>query len=149
MTAFPFRALWATAVAIALATSAISASQAPRRLTWWRSEPIVKELGLTPEQAEKIETVFHSMRQEARQELRELEALEAKLSSMIQSDADEGVVVRQIDRVETARAALSKTRSLMLLRFRRVLTPDQRTRLTAIENRRSKDAQRQPPSPRR
>jgi Spy/CpxP family protein refolding chaperone len=143
------RSLLATGVAIALATSAIWAAQAPRRFTWWRSDSVVKEIGLTPDQVETIEAVFQRMRPEARQEFEELEAQEAKLSSLIQSDADEGAVVRQIDRVETARSALRKTRSLMLLRMRRVLTPEQRILLTDIENRRSRDRERSNASPQR
>lgn len=149
MTGCRSRRVLATALAITLAASAIASAQSSRRFTWWRTDAIVKEVELTPEQVEKIESVFQGMRAEARQEFQTLETLEDTLSSLIQSDADEGIVVRQIDRVETARAALSKTRSLMLLRIRRVLTPAQRTRLTDIENRRSRDGQRRTPSPRR
>ncbi len=49
--------------------------------------------------------------------------LEAKLSRLIQIDADEAALSRQIDRVETARANANKTRSLMLVQMRKVLTP--------------------------
>ena len=40
--------------------------------------------------------------------------------------ADEATLTRQIDRVETARAAANKTRSLMLVQMVKVLTPEQR-----------------------
>lgn len=137
-----------TAIAL-MATPTAVASQQSHRFAWWRSEAVVSELGLTSEQTEGIETIFQSMRSEARQELEELERLEAKLSRMVRTDTEEAVVVRQIDRVETARAALSKTRSLMLLRIRKVLTPAQRTALTEIENRREEDRARPAESPRR
>ena len=56
----------------------------------------------------------------------------SKLSRLIQDDADEAVLARQIDRVETARADANKTRSLMLVQMLKVLTPDQRTRFSAL-----------------
>ena len=66
---------------------------------------------------------------ELRQEREELERLEAKLSRLIEDDAGRSEPRAQIDRVETARANVNKTRSLMLLRMRQVLTPEQRDAL--------------------
>ena len=58
-----------------------------------------------------------------------------KLSNLIQKDADEATLSRQIDRVETARANANKTRSLMLVQMMKILTPDQRVRFKAIHDR--------------
>lgn len=103
---------------------------------WWKSEEIVKELGLTADQSARIDKIFHSTRPELRQEFDELDRLEAKLSRLIESDTvDEAALARQIDRVETARASANKTRSLMLWRMRQVLTSDQRVRLRTLQER--------------
>ena len=103
---------------------------------WWKSEEIVKELRLTADQSTQIDKVFYSTRPELRQEVDELDRLEAKLSRLIESDAvDEATLARQIDRVETARANANKTRSLMLWRMRQILTPDQRVRLKTLQER--------------
>ncbi len=58
----------------------------------------------------RIDKIWETTRVELRQEWDELSKLEGKLSRLIQVDADEAVLTRQIDRVETARAAANKTR---------------------------------------
>ena len=107
----------------------------PRPFPWWKSEPFKKELGLTSDQSVRIDKIWENTRLELRQEGDTLSTLEAKLSRMIQNDADEAALTRQIDRVETARAAANKTRSLMLVQMLKVLTPEQRTRFTALHDR--------------
>ena len=114
-----------------------AASQAgpPRPFPWWKSEPFKKELGLTSDQSARIDKIWENTRLELRQEGDTLSTLEGKLSRMIQADADEAVLTRQIDRVETARAAANKTRSLMLVQMLKVLAPEQRTRFNALHDR--------------
>ena len=110
----------------------------------------MKELGLSADQSARIDKIFQATRPELRQEYDELDRLEAKLSRLIEGDTlDEAGLARQIDRVETARANTSKTRSLMLWRMRQVLTVDQRIRLKALqaklERRQAPDQSRQSP----
>lgn len=102
---------------------------------WWRTDPFRQELGLSADQSTRIERIWDTTRPELRQEWEELSRLEEKLSRMLQNDADETVLSRQIDRVETARANANKTRSLMLVQMLKVLTPEQRTRFTALQAR--------------
>jgi hypothetical protein len=83
--------------------------QPPQPFVWWKSEPFRKELGITTEQAARIDKVWETTRPELRQEWDELSRLEAKLSRMIQADMDEAALSRQIDRVETARANTNKS----------------------------------------
>ena len=66
---------------------------------------------------------------------------EAELSRLIAVNADEWAVTRQVDKVEGIRANLNKTRTLMLLRMRQVLTPDQRVQLNKLyeQHRRRRD----------
>jgi Spy/CpxP family protein refolding chaperone len=127
-------------VGFAIGASLLEGAQQGARLPWWKNDQVVKELGLTPDQADRIDQIFQGTRPELRQELDELERLERKLSHLIQTDADEAVVVRWIDKVETARAALSKTRSVMYLRMRQIMTADQRGRFTALQRRWEEEA---------
>jgi Spy/CpxP family protein refolding chaperone len=115
----------------------------PRPFAWWKSEPFKKELALTADQAARIDKIWETTRPELRQEWDELSALEDKLSRMIKNDADEAVLTRQIDRVETSRANANKTRSLMLVQMLKVLTPDQRTRFNALHDRWAQEQQQQ------
>lgn len=122
---------------------------------WWKTDPFKQELGLTTDQSARIDRIWETTRPELRQEWEELSRLEDKLSRLIQGDADETVLSRQIDRVETARANANKTRSLMLVQMLKVLSPEQRTRFTALQAKwrergsgRSPDTHRGPEAPR-
>jgi len=142
--------LMAAALLLAAAPAfAQQPSDQPRPFAWWKSDPFKKELGLTAEQSARIDKIWETTRPELRQEWQELSNLEAKLSKQIQNDADEAVLSRYIDRVETARANANKTRSLMLVQMLKVLTPDQRTRFSALHDRWQKEQGLSPvlPSP--
>lgn len=115
----------------------------PPPFPWWKSEQDRKELRLTADQSTRIDKIWETTRPELRQEWDELTRLEDKLSRLIQNDADEAVLARQIDRVETARANANKTRSLMLVQMMKVLTPDQRTKLTALHEHYMQELQKQ------
>ena len=94
----------------------------------------------------RIDRIYETARPELRQEWDELSRLEEKLSRMIQNDADEAILSRQIDRVETARANANKTRALMLVQMFKTLTPDQRARFKTLNDRWQQDFQRRPPA---
>ncbi len=103
---------------------------APRPSKWWSSASGRAATGLTDAQSAEIERIFQSVLPELRAEKAELERQEQVLTRLLGTDsADEAVVIRTIDRVEAARSALAKTRTLMLYRMRRVLSPEQRVRL--------------------
>ena len=99
---------------------------------WWRDAQFQKDLSLSTEQATRIDNVFQSTIPLLRQKKAELDQQEAALSHLIAGNADEGLVVRQVDKVEAIRAHLNKTRTLMLLRMRQVLSPDQRVQLNKL-----------------
>jgi Spy/CpxP family protein refolding chaperone len=113
-----------------------AASQsAPQPFFWWRNEQSKKELGLTADQVAQIDKIHQSTIGELRQEVDDLQKCETKLDRLLSTTTDEALLARQIDRVETARANLNKTRSLMFVRMRFVLNPDQRVRLKAMAER--------------
>jgi Spy/CpxP family protein refolding chaperone len=123
----------------------------PLGFAWWKADPFTKELRLSADQTARIDKIWETTRPELRQEWDELQKLEDKLSRLIQNDADEAVLARQIDRVETARANTNKTRWLMLVQMLKTLTPDQRMRFKALSERWQQDQQqhRSSPDPRR
>lgn len=127
-------------------TGPIARDSQRQSFAWWKSDRFQKELGLTADQSARIDKIWQTARLELRQEWDELSRLEAKLSRLIQNDADEAILSRQVDRVETARANANKTRSMMLLQMRKVLTTEQRTRLDALHSR-LKELRDQPSQP--
>jgi Spy/CpxP family protein refolding chaperone len=133
---------------LAMAVPALAQTLTPQTLPfpWWKSEPFKKELGLSADQSGRIDKIWETTRPELRGEWDELSKLEAKLSHLIQRDADEALLSRQIDRVESARANANKTRSLMLVQMLKVLTPDQRVRFKTLHDRWQQDAHKAAPN---
>ena len=111
---------------------------------WWRDAQFQKDLTLTVEQSSRIDAVFQSTIPNLRQQRQELDEQEAKLSRLIAANVDEAQVIRQVDKVEAIRASANKMRTLMLLRMRQVLTPDQRAKLSKLYEQWEKDHHRGP-----
>jgi Spy/CpxP family protein refolding chaperone len=121
-----------------------AASAQPLQWFWWKMEPT---LTLTTEQSTQIDGVFQEGIAQLHKQKDELDRLEGKLSHLIETLATEPDVARQIDRVEAARSTLNKTRTLMLLHMRQVLTPEQRLKLTALRDRRDQERKAQEQRP--
>lgn len=156
------RAVSACAVVIALVTSAAGlAGQARRQpprdrqpapqerpFKWWAHDPTRKELGLTAEQTARAEEIFQATLPRLRELWKALDQREAELSALIRERrVDEGAIAAKIDEVEQVRAELNKTRTLMLYRIHRLLTPEQHEKLNAIHDR--ERARRRSGEPRR
>lgn len=141
------RRLWPALAMLALLSIDVAASAQAPAFRWWKSDAFKKDLGLTADQSTRIDKIYQDTLPELQQEWEELDRLESKLSRLFEGNADEAVLARQIDRVETARANLNKSRSLMLMRMRRVLTSDQLVRFRVLSQRYESDARRQGPPP--
>lgn len=111
---------------------------------WWRDAQFQRDLSLTADQSSRIDSVYQSTIPKLRHKKEELDQQEAELSRLIAANVDEAAVVRQVDHVEAIRASLNKMRTLMLLRMRQVLTPDQRAKLNNLYDQREKDRRRPP-----
>jgi Spy/CpxP family protein refolding chaperone len=109
---------------------------------WWKDAQFQRELSLTADQSARIDSVFQSAITQLRQKKVELDQQEAELSRLIAANADEPVVTRQVDKVEGVRGTLNKERTLMLLRMRQVLTPEQRVTLNRLHEQWDKDHRR-------
>ena len=110
--------------------------------SWWKDAQFQRDLGLTPDQTAKIDAIFQSTISLLRQKKADLDRQEDELSRMIAAGADESLVTRQVDKVESTRASMNKMRTLMLLHERQVLTPDQRVRLNKLHEQMFKDKDR-------
>lgn len=113
---------------------------------WWKSDQFQKEVGLTPDQCARIDSVFQTALPKLKQGKQELDSQEAELSRLIETNADEAQVTKQVDRVEAIRGALNKTRTLMLLHERQVITPEQLVAFKAAYDKWVKDHPRPRPN---
>jgi len=93
---------------------------------WWKNSELMRKIGVSDEQVEKIEKIFQDHRLQLIDLHAALEKQEAILEPLIEAgQPDESQVVAQIDNVAQARANLEKSNTLMLLAIRRVLTVEQ------------------------
>ncbi|HEU5177834.1 MAG TPA: periplasmic heavy metal sensor [Burkholderiales bacterium] len=102
---------------------------------WWQAERFQKELGLTAEQITRIEGIYQTALPLQRAQKEAFDRREDKLSKILADPkSDEAAVLQATDRLEDARNELSRTRTLMLFRIRRVLNDDQLAKLNAMHN---------------
>jgi Spy/CpxP family protein refolding chaperone len=116
---------WSRGAVAILLLLALAPPVGAQSFAWWKSEPFQKEVGLSADQCTRIDNVFQSTLPKLRQGHDELDKQEAELSRMIEANADEGLVVKQVDRVEASRATLGKMRTMMLFHMHQVLTAEQ------------------------
>lgn len=113
---------------------------------WWQTERFQKELALTAEQITRIEAIFATHEPSLRAQKAALDKLENKLSRAIADPkSDEATVLQAAERLEGARAELSRTRTLQLFRIRRVLSDEQNVKLKAIHDRDHKNREQKNP----
>ena len=134
------------AVAALLLVGLAMPAAAQRGFPWWKDDKVVRELGLSADQSNKIDNIFRTTYPQLRQSNTELDRQEAELSRLIAISADEPTVERQIDKVEAIRASLNKTRTLMLLHMVRKLSPEQRAKFNPVHEQWRRDNPR-PPGP--
>jgi hypothetical protein len=112
-----------------------------RPYKWWLSDEGKREFGINDQQSRDLETQFQQMLPSLKANKSELDKQEKVLNQLL-SDGSSGepTVAQAIDRVEAARSALSRTRTLMLYRMYRLLTPEQRAKVQAYYERKAQEA---------
>jgi Spy/CpxP family protein refolding chaperone len=109
---------------------------------WWKDAQFQRELGLSADQSARIDAIFQDAISQLRPKKEELDKQEELLSQQIAAGADEMLVTKQVDKVEAIRAHMNKMRTLMLLKERQVLSPDQRVKLSKLHEQWERDHRR-------
>jgi Spy/CpxP family protein refolding chaperone len=128
---------------LAAGSLVVEAAQSQQPMRWWKSDQFQKDLGMTADQVAKVDAIFEATLPELRHRKDELDRLEDKLSHLIEGDIDEVTVAKWVDKTESARGSLNKLRTLMLMRMRQVLRPDQRVRFKELHERWDRERQLQ------
>jgi hypothetical protein len=104
---------------------------------WWKETGVSKAIGLDDAQVQKIEQIFQDSRLKLVDIHASLQKEEIKLEPLINADnPDENAVLGAIDRIAASRTALVKANAQMAFAIRRVLTPEQWTKLRALRSHR-------------
>ena len=106
---------------------------------WWKDVEAVKEMGLAPEKTRQIDRYYND-RQRALKHfvdgyVKERDLLERMTRERV---VDDDIYALQVSRVETLRSKLLESRTVMLYRMYRALTPEQYQKLREIYDRRSR-----------
>lgn len=124
------RALAAGVIALLTLASPVAA-QAQGKFKWWQSDRYKTELMLTAEQSKRLEEIFQNALPMLRAQMKTLESAETELERLVQR-GDDSAVMAQVARVEAARAELNTSRTVMLLKMRKLLTSDQWIKFGAL-----------------
>src|SRR5262245_14477167 len=97
---------------------------------WWRSDEMRAEFGITDAQSAQLEGIFQSFVAALKSGMTDVDRYQKDVSKLMADPAASEVdVIQAINRLEAAKADLGRTRSLMLFRMYRVLTPEQRVKV--------------------
>jgi len=122
-----------TCLVLSLIVQAVASPAFAQGFKWWQTERFQKELALTTDQITRIEGVYQTTEPLVRAQKQAIDRREEKLSKVIQDPkSDEATLLQATDRLEAARNELSRTRTLMLFRIRRVLTDEQNVKINAM-----------------
>jgi Spy/CpxP family protein refolding chaperone len=120
-----------TSAFLLLAIGLVSAAAQAQGFKWWQSDRYKSELLLTADQSRHLEDIFQNALPMLRAQKKALDSAEAELERLVQR-GDDSAVMAQVARVETTRAELNTSRTLMLLKMRRALTTDQWVKFGAL-----------------
>jgi Spy/CpxP family protein refolding chaperone len=115
---------------------------------WWKNERFLKELALSADQSARIESLYQAAQPTLRAQKRALDKLEDELSRMIHDPkVGEAELEQFVKRVEAAKADLSTSRTMLLVRIGRVLSAEQSTKLHQLFEQDEKDRRGKPHGP--
>ncbi len=112
-------------IVMMLLAAAAAAAQEPQDFNWW-DRPIARTLNLSPQQEKEVRAAQREFRDRLLDQQTAVRKAEANLQDLMNDDqVNEAKTRDAIDRVVAARGELMRTVSLMALRMRTVLTPEQ------------------------
>jgi Spy/CpxP family protein refolding chaperone len=121
-------------------TPAQQDDKAKRSHKWWLAEESRAEFKITDQQSRDLEAVFQQLLPVLKTNKSDLDREEKALTLLLSAAAsNEATAMQAIERVETARSALSKTRTLMLYRMYRLLSAEQRAKVQAYHERKAQE----------
>ena len=117
-------------IGLSLLTLICLAQSAQAQGYWWKNERFLKQLALSPDQSTRIESLYQAAQPTLRAQKRALDKLDDELSKMIHDPrVSEAELEQFVKRVEAAKADLSTSRTMLLVRIGRVLTAEQSGKL--------------------
>ena len=98
---------------------------------WWVSDDYKREMGLTTDQSRKLEDVFQASLPTLRAEKKALDDAEKQFQQVMERENFTSIM-EKVDHLEAARSSLNRTRTMMLVNMRKLLTTEQWIKLDAL-----------------
>jgi Spy/CpxP family protein refolding chaperone len=98
---------------------------------WWVSDQYKRELSLTVDQSRRLEEIFQAALPTLRAQKKTLDDAEKQFQEAMER-GNYSSVMDKVDHLEASRAALNRTRTMMLVNMRKLLTTDQWIKLDAM-----------------
>jgi Spy/CpxP family protein refolding chaperone len=96
---------------------------------------VIQQLQLSPEQQQKIDSIWMNDRKELIDQKAEFDKSQLDLSELISKDTvDEQAALAAFDKMQAARRQLERETFLMRIRIKNVLTPQQQQKLEQISD---------------
>ncbi len=131
---------------LSLAVLALPGATLAQGFKWWKDDRFKTELLLSADQVTRLEEVFQALQPTLKTQKEQLDKLERRLSRVVNDPAsDEAAVLQVLERVESARGELSRSRTLMMFRMRRVLSDEQNTRMKELHKEWERERRNRPP----
>jgi len=122
-----------TCLVLSLIVLSVAAPASAQGFKWWQTDRFKKELALTSDQITRIEGIYQASEPLLLAQKKAIDRHEEKLSKVIRDPkSDEALLLQATDRLEAARNEVSRTRTLMLFRIRRVLNDEQLVKINAM-----------------
>lgn len=118
--------------ALCAALLLLSLPAAAQGFKWWQADSFKKELGLTQEQTRLLEEIFQKALPKLKTQKSTLDQAEARFAQLLERGED-AAIMEQVRIVEAARSELNVSRTMMLLKMKKVLTTDQWAKFTALQ----------------
>ena len=109
----------------------LSSPVSAQGVKWWMSDQYKRELSLTSDQSRRLEEVFQASLPTLRAQKKALDDADQQFQQMMQR-GNYSSVMEQVDHLEAARSNLNRTRAMMLVNMRKLLTTDQWIKLDAM-----------------
>lgn len=130
----------------AIAISAQDLKEPPGK--WWKDPRVIQQLNLTPEQQDKIESIFRKNRRDMIDQKAQLDRCRVDLDDMLsRSSVDETAALGVFDRLQAAREQVERTTFVMRMQIKNLLSAEQQKKLEEVAARlRQQQKSNRPPS---
>jgi Spy/CpxP family protein refolding chaperone len=130
-------ALAAFLIAMAMSTAAPAFAQLPEMPLgkWWKRPKVVERLKIKPEQQERLDEIFSKNRRAFIDLKADVDRRSVDLEELLaKKDSEPARIVGATDAFEQAKARLGKTRTLMIVEMKGVLSEEQWQRILELRD---------------